>query len=244
MRVLPQQPDDNPNLAPALAATGVTSLGSDNSRDPQQRQVGPALTVPRFPMNIFYNAGKAAEMVDEYNWIYTSAADGGSGICDGSTTTTCLDAPLDTETGYSSYIVPTESRIALGHALSNNPRPHYIHQSNLAEERIAYPALEKVLSDYAGLFADSTPLVNQGLKDTSVELQRRAAWDAAVDGGQVTAYRIGNTVTIDAPSGVQAPATMPAGTAGFGSPYAGLRSGWVDSGSLETAEVGAVAAAG
>lgn len=248
MRVLPQQPDDNPNLAPALAATGVTSLGSDNSRDPQQRQVGPALTVPRFPMNIFYNAGKAEEMVDEYNWIYTSAADGGSGICDGSTTTTCLDAPLDTETGYASYIVPTESRIALGHALSNNPRPHYIHQSNLAEERIAYPALEKVLSDYAGLFADSTPLVNQGLKDTSVELARRAAWDAAVDSGQVTAYRIGNTVTISAPSGVQAPATMPAGTTGFGSPYAGLRSGWVDSGSLEAAAVAApaeaVAAAG
>ncbi|MFI6338094.1 hypothetical protein [Streptomyces sp. NPDC050535] len=234
MRVLPQQPDDNPNLAPALAATGVTALGSDNSRDPQQRQVGAALTVPRFPMNIFYNAGKEAEQVDEYNWIYTSAADGGSGICDNSTTTTCLDEPLDTETGYTSYLVPTESRIALGHALSNNPRPHYIHQSNLAEERIGYPVLEKVLSDYADLFAANTPLVNQGLRQTSDELKRRAVWDAAVDGGQVTAYRIGNTVTISAPGGVQAPATLPATADGFGGPYAGARSGWVGSGSLET----------
>ncbi|MEV7344322.1 hypothetical protein [Streptomyces sp. NPDC093544] len=235
MRVLPQQVDDNPNLAPALAATGVTALGSDNSRDPQQRQVGAALTVPRFPINIFYNAGKQAEQVDEYNWIYTSAADGGSGICDNSTTTTCLDAPLDTATGYTSYLVPTESRIALGHALSNNPRPHYIHQSNLAEERIAYPVLEKVLSDYAGLFADNTPLVNQGMSETSAELAHRAAWDAAVDGGQVTAYRIGNTVTISAPGGVQAPVTLPAGTDGFGSPYAGARSGWTADGSLEAA---------
>ncbi|MFE6482531.1 hypothetical protein ACFVGN_06280 [Streptomyces sp. NPDC057757] len=234
MRVLPQQPADNPNLAPALAATGVTVLGSDNSRDPQQRQVGAALTVPRFPMNVFYNAGKEAEQVDEYNWIYTSAADGGSGICDNSTTTTCLDEPLDTETGYSSYLVPTESRIALGHALSNNPRPHYIHQSNLAEERIAYPVLEKVLGDYADLFAANTPLVNQGLRETGDELKRRAVWDAAVDGGQVTAYRIGDTVTISAPSGVQAPATLPATADGFGSPYAGARSGWVGSGSLET----------
>ncbi|MFC9846236.1 hypothetical protein ACFWFF_04420, partial [Streptomyces sp. NPDC060223] len=235
MRVLPQQVDDNPNLAPALAATGVTALGSDNSRDPQQRQVGAALTVPRFPINIFYNAAKQAEQVDEYNWIYTSAADGGSGICDNSTTTTCLDAPLDTATGYTSYLVPTESRIALGHALSNNPRPHYIHQSNLAEERIAYPVLEKVLSDYAGLFADNTPLVNQGMSETSAELANRAAWDAAVDGGQVTAYRIGNAVTISAPSGVQAPVTLPAGTDGFGSPYAGARSGWTADGSLEAA---------
>ena len=242
MRVLPQQVDDNPNLALALTGTGVTTLGSDNSRDPQQRQVGPALTVPRFPMNIFYNVGKAAEQVDEYNWIYTSAADGGSGVCEGSTTTTCLAAPLDTETGYTSYLVPTESRIALGHVLSNNPRPHYIHQSNLAEERIAYPVLEKVLSDYAGLFADNTPLVNQRMSDIDTELARRTAWDAAVDSGQATAYRIGNTVTISAPSGVQAPATMPAGTTGFGTPYAGLTSGWVGSGSLETA-VAATAAA-
>lgn len=235
MRLLPQQPDDNPNLGPALTATGVTALGSDNSRDPQQRQVGPALTVPRFPMNVFYNAGKAAEEVDEYNWIYTSAADGGSGICDGSTTTTCLDAPLDTATGYMSYLIPTESRIALGHVLSNNPRPHYIHQSNLAEERIAYPVLEKVLSDYAGLFADNAPLVNPRMRDIGTELERRAAWDTAVDDGQVTAYRIGSTVTISAPSGVAAPATMPAGTDGLGSAYAGLRSGWTDSGSLELA---------
>ncbi len=95
MRILPQQPADNPNLAPALTQTGVTSLGSDNSRDPLQRKIGSALTVPRHPINVFFNVAKVAEEVDEYNWIYTSRANGGSGICeDNPATTTCV-APLD-----------------------------------------------------------------------------------------------------------------------------------------------------
>ncbi|MEV5316033.1 hypothetical protein AB0L27_36580, partial [Streptomyces sp. NPDC052610] len=133
LRVLPQQTADNPNLALALADNGITWLASDNSREPDQRRVGPATTVPRYPMNIFYNAGRAAEQVDEYNWIYTSRAQGGSGICeDNPATTTCLPAPLDLTTGYQEHIVPLERRIALGHVLANDPKPHFIHPSNLA----------------------------------------------------------------------------------------------------------------
>ncbi len=41
LRILPQQPDDNPNLGPALTDNGVKWLGADASRDPAQRQVGP-----------------------------------------------------------------------------------------------------------------------------------------------------------------------------------------------------------
>ncbi|WP_329525022.1 hypothetical protein [Streptomyces sp. NBC_01462] len=232
--VTPQQPQDNPNLAPALADNGVSWLGSDNSRDPQQRQVGPAVTVPRYPMNVFYNAGRAAEQVDEYNWIYTSRAQGGSGICeDHPDTSTCLPSPLDTSTGYTDYIVPLETRIDLGHVLSNDPKPHFIHQSNLAEDRIAYPVLDGVLNAYSGLFADNTPVVNLRMKDIGTELRRRAAWKTAVGAGRVTAYRIGNTVTVQAPAGVAVTATMPAGTTngtgGFGSAYAGEVSGWTAS---------------
>ncbi|PJE95755.1 hypothetical protein CUT44_21045 [Streptomyces carminius] len=231
---LPQQPTDNPNLGPALGDTGVTWLASDSSRESGQRVLGPARTVPRYPMNIFYNAGRAEEQVDEYNWIYTRAADGGSGICETSANTTCLDAPLDVQTGYESYIVPLEARIALRHALANDPRPHFIHQSNLAEDRIAYPALEKVLADYADLFADDTPLVNLPMKDIGEEMRRRAAWKTAVDAGDVTAHRIGDTVTVTAPDGTHVPLTAPQGTTrqvngtgqNFGGPYAGLRSGW------------------
>lgn len=231
LKVLPQQPEDNPNLAPALADNGITWLASDNSRDPVQRRVGPATTVSRYPMNVFFNAGRAAEQVDEYNWIYTSRAQGGSGICeDDPATTTCLPAPLDPATGYTGYIVPLETRIALGHVLANDPKPHFIHQSNLAEDRIAYPVLDGVLDGYEALFADDTPVVNLRMKDIGAELQRRAAWADALREDQVTAYRVGGTVTVEAPDGTAVTATAPAGTtlAGdtFGEAYAGRVSGW------------------
>lgn len=241
MRVLPQQPDDNPQLTPALAAGSIAWLASDNSREPAQRKVGPALTVPRYPMNVFYNAGHVAEQIDEYNWIYTRRADGGSGICETAANSTCLDEPLDATTGYAQYVVPLEARIGLGHVLANDPRPHFVHQSNLAEDRIAYPVLNRILDDYASLYADNTPLVNLRQRDIGAELRDRAAWNTAVKDGRVTAYRIGDTVTVQAPRGVQVTATMPSGTvqelflgtAAFGSPYAGSLSGWVSPGEFQ-----------
>ncbi|MEU5539279.1 hypothetical protein, partial [Streptomyces sp. NPDC020362] len=248
LRILPQQSDDNPNLAPALADEGIGWIASDNSRDPEQRTVGNATTVARYPMNVFYNAGHVAEQVDEYNWLYTSRAQGGSGICEDNPTTTCLPAPLNTGTGYGDHIVPLETRIALGHVLSNDPKPHFVHQSNLAEDRIAYPVLNGVLGGYDGLFADNTPLVNLRMKDIGTELQRRAAWKTAVNADQVTAYRIGDTVTVQAPNGVHVTATLPSGTtlrgSAFGSAYAGEVSGWTaSSGGTQTFTLPSLAAA-
>ncbi|NUK50177.1 hypothetical protein HRW14_07670 [Streptomyces lunaelactis] len=241
LKILPQQPDDNPNLGPALADNSVTWLGSDNSRDRAQRRVGPALTVPRYPMNVFYNAGRTTEMIDEYNWIYTRAADGGSGICETAANSTCLEEPLDTVTGYTDYVVPLEARIGLSHVLANDPRPHYVHQSNLAEDRIVYPVLNRILDGYTALYADNTPLVSLRQRDIGAELRHRAAWNTAVKAGHVSAYRIGDDVTVQAPSGVRVTATMPAGTrqslflgdAAFGSPYGGSASGWVAPGLLQ-----------
>ncbi|MFI2632774.1 hypothetical protein ACH5A2_20610 [Streptomyces collinus] len=234
MKVLPQQPEDNPNLALALGDNDIGWLGSDNSREPAQRRVGGATTVPRYPMNVFYNAGRAAEQVDEYNWIYTSRAQGGSGICeDNPATTTCLPAPLDTATGYADHIVPLETRIALGHVLANDPKPHFIHQSNLAEDRIAYPVLNGVLDGYEALFTEDAPVVNPRMRDIGTELRRRADWQAALRAGEVTAHRIGDTVTVDAPDGLAVPATLPTGAklagAAFGEAYAGAVSGWTPS---------------
>ncbi|MFI8099768.1 hypothetical protein [Streptomyces sp. NPDC086023] len=234
LKTLPQQPVDNPNLAGALADNGVRWIASDNSREPQQRAVGNALTVPRHPMNVYYNTGTAAEMADEYNWIYTSAADGGSGICESNPASTCLPEPLDTATGYADHIVPQEARTALRHVLANDPRPHYVHQSNLAEDRILYPVLDEILTTYRGLFAANTPLVNPRQRDTGTEFSRRAAWDKALADGKVTAYRVGTTVTVKAPSGVSAPVTAPEGTrkqlllgtGAWGTAYAGNRSAW------------------
>ncbi|MFD7541005.1 hypothetical protein [Streptomyces sp. NPDC059819] len=235
MKLLPQQPQDNPYLAPSLTTNRISWLGADMSRDPVQRQVGPALTVARYPINIFYNAGHASEQVDEYNWIYTSRTQGGSGLCDDLPNTTCLPAPLDPATGYTGHIVPLETQVALGHVLGNDPRPHFIHQSNLAEDRIGYPVLDGVLGQYKALYAPSAPLVNLRMKDIGAELRNRGAWNTAVKAGQVTAYRIGDSVTVQAPSGVAVTATMPngtgqvlgSGTTAFGQAYAGSVSGWV-----------------
>ena len=135
---------------------------------------GSALTVPRYPMNVYYNVGTAEEITDEYNWIYTSKADGGSGVCENNPTSTCLDDPLDTATGFESYILPQEARTALGHAVGNDPRPHYVHQSNLAEDRLLYPVLDKVLADYRALYADNAPLENPRQSAVGTELKRRA----------------------------------------------------------------------
>ncbi|MBT2504722.1 hypothetical protein J7I98_02180 [Streptomyces sp. ISL-98] len=242
LKTLPQQPVDNPNLGPALADNGVKWVASDNSREPVQRAVGSARTVPRHPMNVYYNVGTAAEMADEYNWIYSREADGGSGVCETNPGSTCLEEPLDTDTGYADYIVPQEARTALGHVMANDPRPHYVHQSNLAEERILYPVLDQVLGDYRALFADNTPVVNPRHRDTGTELARRAAWDKALADGRVTAYRIGRTVTVKAP-GVVAPVSAPEGTrkqlflgtAVFGTAYAGQRSAWTAPDALQQA---------
>ncbi|MEV7934988.1 MULTISPECIES: hypothetical protein [unclassified Kitasatospora] len=239
----PQETSDNPNLAPALAANGIKFTGSDASREPAQRTVGSStLTVPRYPMNVFYNAGTAKEEADEYNWIYTSKANGGSGVCENNANSTCLTQPLDANTGFQSYIVPLEARIDLGHVLSNDPRPHFIHQSNLSEDRILYPVLEKILGTYRSLHADNTPIVNLGEREIGLEFQRRAAWNSAISAGQVTGYRVGNTITVNAPAGVQVQATMPTGTSqklvigstAFGSSYAGTLSGWVSPGTLQS----------
>ncbi|MET9434664.1 hypothetical protein [Streptomyces sp. NPDC006551] len=242
LKTLPQQPVDNPNLAGALSDNGVKWIASDNSREPAQRAVGAAKTVPRHPMNVYYNVGTAAEMADEYNWIYTSRVHGGSGVCETDPASACLPAPLDTTTGYASHIVPQEARTALSHVVANDPRPHYVHQSNLAEERLLYPVLDKVLADYRALFADNTPLVNPRQRDVGTELNRRAAWDRALTAGKVTAYRVGATVTVKAPSGVSTPITAPEGTrkellmgtAAFGTPYAGARSAWTTPEALQS----------
>lgn len=229
LRRAPQEPSDNPNLARALTATGITVIGSDNSREVAQRVVGSARTSPRYPMNIFYNVAKKAEEVDEYNWIYTSAANGGSGICENNPTSTCI-APLDLNTGFDSYIVPIEARTALLHIVSNSPRAHYAHQSNLAEDRILYPVLNKILADYKATFTTSAPIVNGTMTEFSNELKSQTDWrttradvSAYIQSGQLV-------VSASASTAIETPLTLPNGATLSGaaalSPYAGYRTGW------------------
>jgi hypothetical protein len=228
--ILPQQPQHNPNLDEALTSQGVKWLAADSSRMPNQVQVGSALTVPRYPMTLYFNAAKRTEMVDEYNWIYTSRADGGSGICtDNPDTTTCITA-LDTSTGFQDHIVPLETRLALTRMLNNDPRPYYVHQSNLAEDRLLLTMMDGILTRYRSLLADNAPFVNPRMSAAGLELHRQKAWRAAVADGTASGYLQDKTVHIDAPASVAVPITATTGTtlgtAAFGEAYAGLRSAW------------------
>lgn len=228
---LPQMSTDNPNLANALKRAGVKWVGSDASREMNQRAASStALTVPRYPMNIFYNAETKAQEVAEYNWIYTSRANGGSGLCeDNAATTTCIE-PLSLTTGFDSYIVPLESRIALRHVTTNDPRPHYVHQSNLAGDRILYPVLNQLLAKYKATFnVSTTPIVNPDMSEAGELLRQQNAWNAQKN--NVTATLGNGKITITGGSTrVDVPVTAGPNTSVvyLKNKYADSRSEWID----------------
>ncbi|MCU1458351.1 MAG: hypothetical protein JWL73_2443, partial [Actinomycetia bacterium] len=246
LATLPQQPTDNPNLAPALTATGIAVTASDNSRESQSRQIGSATTVPRYPMSVFYNTATKAEAADEYNWIYGSTADGGSGYCTlHPDTTTCI-APLDLATGYENYIVPTETRIDMGHIMGNDPRPHYAHVSNLAEEQILYSPLNSIITKYRSVFAPDTPIVQPTYSQDAQILSQQTAFAATLanTGGTgavaagLSAYVLDGNVTVETTTGMQVPLTAPIGSRlgnptgpDFGNRYEGEQSAWTTVGS-------------
>ena len=237
----PQQPNDNPFLAPAFAAVGVRYAASDASREPGTRLVQGSTTtrtVPRHPMNIFYNAGTYLDEVDEYNWIYTSVADGGGGICTANPGTSTCITPLpaadaaQAKASFDGYIKPIEVRNALRFVTSNDPRPFYAHQSNLAEDGILYPVLDGVVGTYATTFdTATTPLVQTGLTGQYQALARMDAWTAVEKGAAYTDGWI-DTAGVHLPTAaVAVPLTVPAGSTGSGlEAYAGSLSGWVGGG--------------
>ncbi|MFV0451560.1 MAG: hypothetical protein ACK5LS_04825 [Propioniciclava sp.] len=231
LRTLPQMPEDNPHLAAALSAAGIRWVASDASRESAQRKLAAGLrTVPRYPMNIFYNVETQEQEVDEYNWIYTSAADGGSGLCEQyAEAMTCIE-PLDPATGFADHIVPVETRIALAHVLGNDPRPHYAHQSNLAADGILYDVAYSIVDSYRADVADNAPLLNPTLAEAGAVLRLQDQWrdggDAIVGSIFGTTVRLTNTAT----TRLRVPLTVPEGSrrgrTRYGEAYGGQRSGW------------------
>lgn len=226
LQTLPQQPTDNPHLESALTATGIRWFASDGSREPQPRRIGNADTVPRHPMNIFYNVATRAEQIDEYNWIYNSTADGGSGICEIDPNSTCI-APLGPD-GFESYIVPIERTIAMRHILRNDPRPHFVHQSNLAEERIILPVLDAIMDSYDQMYSAAAPLVVPRQSEAGELIRDMTHWTEAGVGpdARVTAYRQGDEVVVQVEGDpVRVPLTV-SGTGAWGDSWGGRRSAW------------------
>lgn len=232
----PQQPVDNPNFGAVLTANGITSIGADASREPAPRQVGSATTVPRHPVAVYYNVSTQADEVDEYNWIYLSSSNGGSGYCDANpATATCLPAALDPATGFHDYILPTDVANDLGFILSNDPRPFYAHVANLTGlDYLGLSLMSSILSTYRAAYTTSAPLLNLTLTQAAAQLGYQSAWASTgmTAGSAVSGYVQDGLVTISNPTTAAAPVTVPVGTtvvggAAFGSAYGGESSAWV-----------------
>ena len=63
--LLPQQPVDNPSLDAAMGPDGIKWVAMDASREPDMRNVGAALGVPRHPIEVGYDVDTVAEEVSE-----------------------------------------------------------------------------------------------------------------------------------------------------------------------------------
>ena len=244
---------DNPNLPAALrdiVATGpggetwtvdITSIAADNSRQPNQYVIGPARTVPRHPSNVYYNVSTKDQLVSEYNTLYVKPESGGKCVAVPNVTT-CRDSGATYE-----EIMGNEVAIMLRNMMSNDPRPGYSHQSNLAGDQLILDLLGRVLSKYRSYYSNSTPIVSPPQVDAGAELARQNSWRAAVSAKRVTAYVKDGVVTVTSPAAQAVPLTLPAGTTvgitttPFGQAYAGAQSQWIQvkRGTVYTYKVGA-----
>lgn len=226
----------NPSFAGALQDAGVTVVGSDASKPYPQTPTsttgavwpagasfvaGGVRAVPRYPTNVYYNVATQAQLLDEYNYLYLPPALGG--VCVNTAVTTCESAPVTWAT-----LMQREADRIFGHVMGNDPRPHYFHQSNIAQTDragggVLYPVLDATLASYARFFAANSPIVQLRHAAIADLLARQAAW-AGASASQVTGWIQGNVVTLANAGG--ATVTVPLTGTEVGDPYGGTRSGW------------------
>lgn len=177
----------NVNMPQALRDTGIRWIADDNSRRPNQWLVGPALTVPRYPTNVYYNTSTKAEQLDEYNYLYLPPALGG--VCVNTSVTTCFTARATWDT-----YVAREGTTMLNHALSNDPKPHYMHQSNLAGDGVLYLVTNNFLTQYRKYMKPA--LVNPEFRSSGNFIQRADNWTKARNASLVQGYVQNGVVTL------------------------------------------------
>jgi len=227
----------NPSFIGAITDAGVKVLGGDASKPYPQTPTsatgpqwpagtsfldGPARVIPRYPTNVYYNVATQSQLLDEYNYLYLPPSLGG--VCTDTAVTTCFTSPATW-----SDLVAAESQRIFGHAMGNDPRPHYFHQSNLADTTAAdggvfYPVLDAALATYKTYFNASAPIVQLTQTQIGALLARQSTW-AAASGGSVSGYVEGAQVRI-ANAGTTAVDVPLTGTEA-GTVYGGSRSGWV-----------------
>ncbi len=202
----------NPNSARALQNKGIRWFAADNSREPDQYQLGPALSVPRHPTNVYYNVATREEQLDEFNALHHAPPEAGQAS---TPTSTNPSAPVT----WDEY-VDIEARTIFGHVLNNDPRPHYFHQGNLAEDGIFYSVVDEVVRRYRSYLRP--PFVSLTTAGAGAALSREQKWSAALCAGQVEAHLLDGKVYVQTTATVEVPIT---GTS-VGTAYGGEMSGW------------------
>jgi hypothetical protein len=84
--------------------------------------------------------------------------------------------------------VPQQVQIVFSALINNDPRPFFMHQSNLTGDRIAYPVMDGVLSAYRAVYGPSAPIDNLPTDEDGAVLRNQQLWAQALKAGTVTAW--------------------------------------------------------
>ncbi|WCB95093.1 hypothetical protein DSM104299_03835 [Baekduia alba] len=240
----------NPNSLAGLLTAGIRVVATDASKTYPQTpadvagpQWGLGATfsegtppasfqaIPRYPSNVYYNVSRQGQQLDEYNWIYVAPANGG-GCVPIAGVTTCRTTPAT----WAEYLT-SENTIMFRHLMGNDPRPHFMHQSNLADYNpalpetdpgqggILYPVVDGLLARYdAAIDRAKAPLVQLTSAQIGAALAQQSAWAAHLAAGDVSAWLQDGRLHVKNAS--TAPVDVPITGTTVGDLYGGQRSGW------------------
>ena len=198
----PPQPE-NVHMRAALRAQGIRYVACDASRPYPGTggsatsapgslfSVGTAVAVPRHPTALPHDAATASQLLDRLR------SEGRPGVLS-----------FD-------QVVLGESRRIFNAVLSNDPRPHYFHQSNLITSgdenatALMYVLLDAVLERWRDHLRDDMPLLQPTLSEVGRLLLRQQAWQLVRTLDSIQAYIEGDRVTVinSAPSALEIPVT-------------------------------------
>jgi hypothetical protein len=240
----------NPNYLAGVTAAGVRYVATDASKGYPSTPTdvnSPPLAAgapfsegtagagfqafPRYPSNVYYNVSKQGQQLDEYNWIYVAPANGG-GCVPIAGVTTCRT----TAATWAEYVT-SENNVMFRHVMGNDPRPHFMHQSNLADYNpalpetdanqggILYPVIDGLLQRYeASIDRASAPLVQLTSTQIAAALARQSAWAANVAAGKVSAWVQDGQLHVANADGAAMDVPLTGTT--VGDLYGGQKSGW------------------
>ncbi len=79
--------------------------------------------------------------------------------------------------------MPGQVQIVFNALINNDPRPFFMHQSNLTGDRLGYPVMDGVLSAYRAVYGPSAPIENLPTDQDGAVLRNQQLWAQARAGG-------------------------------------------------------------